>query len=41
LLEETQWFNEDVLGNTITDFFYKRPVEYSKAYRSFDEEDLF
>jgi ribonucleoside-diphosphate reductase beta chain len=41
LLEKTQWFNEDVLGNTITDFFYKRPVEYSKAYRSFDEEDLF
>jgi ribonucleoside-diphosphate reductase beta chain len=41
LLDQTQWFNEDVLGNTSTDFFFKRPVEYSKSYRSFDEEELF
>jgi ribonucleoside-diphosphate reductase beta chain len=41
LIEEAQWFSEDVLGNTMTDFFYKRPVEYSKSHRSFDEEELF
>jgi ribonucleoside-diphosphate reductase beta chain len=41
LIEETGWFQEDVLGNTMTDFFYKRPVEYAKSYRSFDEEELF
>ena len=41
LIEEAQWFSEDVLGNTMTDFFYKRPVEYSKNNRSFDEEELF
>lgn len=41
LLEKTEWFNEDVLGNNSTDFFYKRPVEYSKKDKSYGEEDLF
>ena len=41
LLEQTVWFDEDVLGNTATDFFYKRPTEYSKKDKSYDEEDLF
>ncbi|HCY82169.1 MAG TPA: ribonucleotide reductase, partial [Xanthomarina gelatinilytica] len=34
LLEKTQWFDEDVLGNTATDFFFKRPTEYSKKDKS-------
>jgi ribonucleoside-diphosphate reductase beta chain len=41
LLEQTMWFNEELLGNNMTDFFVKRPVEYSKKSRSFDEGDLF
>tara|TARA_B100001093_G_scaffold70481_1_gene60953 strand:- start:1669 stop:2643 length:975 start_codon:yes stop_codon:yes gene_type:complete len=41
LLEKAQWFEEDVLGNTATDFFYKRPTEYSKKDKSYDEDDLF
>ena len=41
LLERTEWFDEDVLGNTSTDFFFKRPTEYSKKDKSFDENDLF
>lgn len=41
LLEKTTWFNEELLGNNMTDFFVKRPVEYSKKSRSFDEADLF
>ena len=41
LLEKTVWFDEDVLGNTATDFFYKRPTEYSKKDKSYDEDDLF
>jgi ribonucleoside-diphosphate reductase beta chain len=41
LLEKTTWFDEDVLGNTATDFFYKRPTEYSKNDKSYDEDDLF
>jgi len=40
-LEQTVWFDEDVLGNTATDFFYKRPTEYSKKDKSYDEDDLF
>ena len=41
LLDKTLWFDEDVLGNTATDFFYKRPTEYSKNDKSYDEDDLF
>jgi ribonucleoside-diphosphate reductase beta chain len=40
-LEKTVWFDEDVLGNTATDFFFKRPVEYSKKAQSFSASDLF
>jgi ribonucleoside-diphosphate reductase beta chain len=41
LLEKTMWFNEEVQGNSMTDFFSSRPVEYSKKNQSFDEDDLF
>ena len=41
LLEKTEWFEEDVLGNAATDFFHSRPVEYSKKDRCFDESELF
>ena len=41
LLEKTKWFDEDVLGNTATDFFFKRPTEYSKKDKSYDADDLF
>jgi len=41
LLDQTTWFNEELLGNNMTDFFVKRPVEYSKKARAFDAEDLF
>ena len=40
LLDKTTWFDEDVLGNTATDFFFKRPVEYSKKAQSFQSADL-
>jgi|TARA_R110001592_G_scaffold49630_6_gene154600 ribonucleoside-diphosphate reductase beta chain len=41
LLEKTTWFDEEVLGNAMTDFFNSRPVEYAKNNKSFDEGDLF
>lgn len=41
LLKKTQWFEEIVLGNNMTDFFNGRPSEYSKNAQSFSEEDLF
>jgi ribonucleoside-diphosphate reductase beta chain len=41
LLNKTTWFEEELLGNNMADFFHSRPVEYSKKNQSFDEEDLF
>jgi len=41
LIAQTTWFNEELLGNNMTDFFSKRPVEYSKKFRVFDEDSLF
>jgi ribonucleoside-diphosphate reductase beta chain len=41
LLEKTMWFDEELLGNNMTDFFHSRPVEYSKKSQSFGEDDLF
>jgi ribonucleoside-diphosphate reductase beta chain len=41
LLKDTTWFNEELLGNNMTDFFHSRPVEYSKKSQSFSEDDLF
>jgi ribonucleoside-diphosphate reductase beta chain len=41
LLEKTSWFKEELLANTLTDFFKKRPTEYSKNNQSFTAEDLF
>jgi ribonucleoside-diphosphate reductase beta chain len=40
-IEKTSWFNEQLYGNAMTDFFASRPVEYSKSAQSFDEDDLF
>jgi ribonucleoside-diphosphate reductase beta chain len=41
LLSKTTWFDEQILGNNMTDFFHSRPVEYSKKALSFDIEALF
>lgn len=41
LLAETKWMEEETLGVNMTDFFHKRPVEYSKNDKSFDLEDIF
>ena len=41
LLEDTMWFEEELLGNNATDFFHSRPVEYSKNSQTFDADDLF
>jgi len=41
ILESTMWFEEELHGNNMTDFFHSRPVEYSKKSQSFSEDDLF
>lgn len=40
-IKNTDWFDEQLLGNNMTDFFSSRPTEYSKNNKSFDENDLF
>lgn len=41
LIKETIWFDEETLGNTSTDFFFKKPVEYSKKSRVINHKTLF
>jgi len=41
LIKSTIWFDEELHGNSMTDFFSSRPVEYSKKSQSFSEDDLF
>ena len=41
ILEDTMWFEEELMGNNATDFFHSRPVEYSKNSQTFDADDLF
>lgn len=40
-IASTMWFEEELLGNNMTDFFHSRPTEYSKKNQSFSEDDLF
>jgi ribonucleoside-diphosphate reductase beta chain len=41
IIDLTMWMDEDVMGNTMTDFFHKRPVEYAKKSQSITSDDLF
>lgn len=36
-----QWFDEEILANSLDDFFAKRPVEYTKHDKSITANDLF
>jgi ribonucleoside-diphosphate reductase beta chain len=41
LARDFEWMDEEVLGNNMTDFFYKRPTEYSRNTHAFTAESLF
>ena len=41
LIGDTMWFDEQLLGNSMVDFFSSRPVDYAKKNQAFDEDDLF
>lgn len=41
IVDKTTWFDEQILGNNHSDFFHIRPVEYARANKSYDDEDLF
>jgi ribonucleoside-diphosphate reductase beta chain len=39
-IDQTYWFDEELLGANMTDFFQKRPVEYAKG-KGITADDLF
>ena len=41
LLEETEWFNDEIIGTKHGDFFVKRSINYSKRTQSITGHDLF
>ncbi|MNJ73560.1 ribonucleotide-diphosphate reductase subunit beta [compost metagenome] len=41
LLEETDWFNDEILSTKHGDFFVKRQINYTKRTRSITGDDLF
>jgi ribonucleoside-diphosphate reductase beta chain len=40
-LKVTSWFDEELMGENLTDFFHSRPTGYAKKNKSFDAEDIF
>lgn len=41
ILSTTNWFQEELLGNNMTDFFHSKDTGYSKNSQCFDESELF
>ena len=41
ILEETEWFNDEIIGTKHVDFFVKRSINYSKKTQSITAQDLF
>jgi ribonucleoside-diphosphate reductase beta chain len=41
IINDTTWFDEQLLGNSMTDFFTSKPVDYAKKNQCFDEDELF
>jgi ribonucleoside-diphosphate reductase beta chain len=40
IVAKTRWFDEELLGNMMVDFFNQKPVDYAKSNKSYDEDDL-
>lgn len=38
---KTEWMDEEVYASALTDFFHKRPIEYSKKMKTFNVDELF
>lgn len=41
IVEKTEWMEEEVYMSAMTDFFHKKPTDYSKKTQSITDEDLF
>lgn len=39
--KETLWMEEEVYASALTDFFHKKPIDYSKKMKTYNEDDLF
>ena len=40
-LSHTQWMEEELYGNSHTDFFHRTPIDYAKHNKAFKAEELF
>lgn len=40
-IKTVQWFKDEIIADVNSDFFYKKPVTYSKKMQAFQAEDLF
>ena len=41
LNEKTAWMDEEVYASALTDFFHKKPIDYSKKMKTFNADDLY
>jgi ribonucleoside-diphosphate reductase beta chain len=41
VITSTTWFDEELLGNNMTDFFHSKDTGYTKKAQCFDESELF
>jgi len=41
ILDKTAWMDEEVYASALSDFFHKKPIDYTKNNKSFTAEELF
>ncbi len=41
ILKETKWFDEELHGNNMVDFFHQRPTDYAKKDKVYSADELF
>lgn len=41
LLSKTLWMDEEILAPAMTDFFHKKPIDYAKKNKSYNDDELF
>lgn len=41
VIEVTEWFDEELHGNNMVDFFHAKPVDYAKKNKKVTEDELF
>lgn len=41
VLKKTAWMDEEVYASALSDFFHKKPIDYTKSTKSFTAEELF